>query len=347
MGWLSELDFSTIFRFFESKHFSAFLLSTLFAYAAASTASTYMGNYLISHNAKETHSSSGRASATDSSAYTVKSIKVDTILKRNLFDSENTPFPEDLASAQQKKVGEKIGKQNSAIDYSKQAVKTSLPFKLHGTIFTGNPIKGVALLATKGQKSVGAYNVGDKVGKEAKLFQVYREKVVFEHKNQLEFLNIDKKDVKSGARRGRRKGRKSSKSRTPGAVSAPVVSMEGDKEIVRQEGFERVGASSKLTKQFRDRFLNEKLGETLRSAKATPVVENGGIVGWKMSRIKRGSIFKLIGLQEGDIIEVINGTKLTDASKAVTFLNTLREEDHIELKVRRKGKSVDLSVDMK
>ena len=75
-------------------------------------------------------------------------------------------------------------------------------------------------------------------------------------------------------------------------------------------------------------------------------MENGKIVCWKLTKVRRGSIYVDLGLKESDCIESINGTRLNDASKAVGFLNGLIDESRINIKYKRGKNSQQLNIDV-
>ncbi len=337
---LLDFDFSSLLNILGSKHLIAFIMTLLFSYFVASTGGAYIGSQLIKPQKRARPSGSVSASF----KFKNKTFQDKVIYERNIFDPEKLPLPEDLERQKAKDAANEKEKEETPkeVDYSVEAVKSNLKFRVLGTIYGGSPTKGIAVVSVKGKKDINSYMVGDVIGKVAKLVQVLREKIIFEHNGRLEYLMVKKKTLK----RRRRKRRKKGSPRPRVSRVEQVAPVAEAKEVIIKDGFERRGGASKITQAFRDRFLNEKLGETLRAAKASPVVERGGIVGWKMTRIKPNSIYKLIGLKENDIISEINGTKLNDAGKAVSFLNSLRDESHISIKVRRGGKQMSLSIDL-
>ena len=339
LGNLQEVNFEKIFDFLTSKTVIISFFVIFFAYLISHTSNTFLGDYILTFP-KLLKDQTRSIKRTYIRPFPINNLN--NIIQRNIFDStkKGLKLKEDLKK--------EIKKEPPKIDYNKAAVKTTLGFSLLGTIAGESPYTGIAVIAVK-SNDVNSYVVGDKFGKVAKLIEIHREKIIFEHNNRLEYLEIPKKEIKRRRRRHRRRGDKGTKP-LPKRKKTPVTLSTAEdelKEMVKKEGFERSGYNSIITQSFRNQFLNDRLAETLRAAKATPVVEKGEIVGWRMNRIKPSSIYKDIGVKENDIIEEINGTRLDDAGKAVGFLNTLKSEPNIQIKIRRNSRSIILGVKTK
>ena len=69
--------------------------------------------------------------------------------------------------------------------------------------------------------------------------------------------------------------------------------------------------------------------------------------GFKLFSIKPGSIYKKIGLKNGDIIKSINGIDLSSPDKALEAYQRLRSADKLSLDIVRRGKkeSLDYTID--
>ncbi len=65
-----------------------------------------------------------------------------------------------------------------------------------------------------------------------------------------------------------------------------------------------------------------------------------------LPRTRTYGIRKLFGLQNGDVLEAINGILVTDTEQAIELLNSLRNESKIEIRVVRDGKPIDLVINV-
>ena len=69
---------------------------------------------------------------------------------------------------------------------------------------------------------------------------------------------------------------------------------------------------------------------------------DGVLKGWKLDRIRKNSVYEKAGVQNGDVVEEINGIMLSDAAQAVKTLNGLRNESEIEIRLNRSGKPMNV-----
>ena len=78
-----------------------------------------------------------------------------------------------------------------------------------------------------------------------------------------------------------------------------------------------------------------------------PFFENGKTVGFRVFAIKPGSVFEKIGLQNGDVINRVNGVELTDPTKAISLFTELQNEGHIAVDLQRNKQSKNFSYEIR
>lgn len=255
---------------------------------------------------------------------------LEVILQRNIFNSEGAHGGEGDRDAE------------AGGDPSK-AVRTNLPLRLVGTIYGGTPKNGIALIENTERKRVNTFVVGDTiaVGSEgaaaqgADVVEIHQDRVILLNEGRREFLEVVRAEVKR-SRRDRKKGATAPAISTQGI--APIAT-EPPPENYKEEGFERTGTRMAMTQDFRDRLLKDDFAKVLQDAKASPSMVGGKIQGWELTRIRKDSIYEKAGFQNGDIVLEINGVSLSDAGKAIQFLNGIRNEPEFEVRYIRKGQS--------
>ena len=94
-------------------------------------------------------------------------------------------------------------------------------------------------------------------------------------------------------------------------------------------------------------MLTTDFRKVLSDAKAVPYLENGELNGFKLTRIKSGSIYEKSGLQNNDIIKEINGVPLIDTAQAIKLLNSLRNETQIDMDITRGGSNLTFNLQVK
>jgi general secretion pathway protein C len=80
----------------------------------------------------------------------------------------------------------------------------------------------------------------------------------------------------------------------------------------------------------------EVQSELLR-ARIVPVKQDGRVVGMKIFGIKPGSVLALIGLENGDQLEMVNGYDVTQPEKVLEAYARLRVADRLTLQLARRG----------
>jgi general secretion pathway protein C len=69
--------------------------------------------------------------------------------------------------------------------------------------------------------------------------------------------------------------------------------------------------------------------------------------GFKLSEIQPDSIFQQIGLHDGDVLTAVGGQNVSDPTKAIELLNSLRSQNTINLTVMRDGEPVQLQYNIR
>ena len=304
------------------------LLGTSFTLATICSITT--GYFLLKSKdlAKATAARSGAAPG-DSSGITIPGVTlnqaaVESIFKRNIFNSEGA-----LGDAQ--KSTEEKGKTDTL-------VKSDLPLSLIGTIYGGTPFNGIAVIETTAkEKKINTFQVGDLLLKEATLVEVYPEKAILLRNNgQREYLLIKQEEAKLGRRR-QKGGKAVVNSSLASSTSGGGYATTPPPDNFREDGFDRKGNEIQMNESYRDRMLSVDFAKVLQDAKATPNVVDNQLKGFVLTKIRKDSIYEKSGFMDGDVVEEINGVSLTDTAQTIKFLNTLRGEKEIEVRFRRGG----------
>ena len=69
--------------------------------------------------------------------------------------------------------------------------------------------------------------------------------------------------------------------------------------------------------------------------RAVAEVQDGRPAGFRLFRIQDDSIFRRLGLQNGDVVQRVNGQPLADPANLLAFLQRLRTEPRVALDIRR------------
>lgn len=85
------------------------------------------------------------------------------------------------------------------------------------------------------------------------------------------------------------------------------------------------------------------LNEVATQARIVPSFKNGKANGFKLFSIKPGSIYSKIGLQNGDVIQKINGYEINSPDKALESYQQLKGANAVSIELQRRGQAMSFS----
>lgn len=218
-------------------------------------------------------------------------------------------------------------------------VATNLPLTLVATMESDDPDFSIATIRI-GAETTGAtslYSAGDEIFENVELMQVDSGLVHLSNAGRLEFLAVrrpgepDKKPT-SSAKLPTAPTTKKSKYEIDGASDA--IKCNGDSCTVERKFVEQLIAQPSL----------------LLKQGAARHYEKAGLAGMRLSRVRRGTIPKLLGLKSGDLITSINGQSLASMDNAMGLYAKLRHAKHLDVEYTRNirgvrhGKSLSIDV---
>ena len=233
-----------------------------------------------------------------------------SILSRNIFNLDGT-------------VPDSSNEKNLICSTTEQR-KSPLAYKVTGIIYGGNGVSSVAMMESNNENSI--YKVGDTLVDGLVISDITIDKVFIRGKGCPEYLQLIYPTFVNNRRSTDKKG----KSNT----------------TYSENGFERVGNTTTATKQWVNDILTNKLSTALEDARAVPYLVGGNVKGFTLTEVKADSVYDKLGLKNNDVVSSINGVELNDAARAIQTLNSLRNDNKIELSVIRGGQTVSLKVNI-
>jgi len=205
---------------------------------------------------------------------------------------------------------------------SAETRRSDLNVKLWGTAVSRDPNRSYAIIEDLAARKQELYRVGDSILDAATLVRVEWDRVIIDRDGEEEVLEL------AFARAA--------------AAAVPAVRGSLASERIRKT------ADNKFVIDRREiEKTIENLNEVFTQARAVPSFENGKTVGFRVFAIKPGSVFEKIGLQNGDIIQRVNGTELTDPTKAISLFTELQNEGHIAVDLQRNKSSKSFSYEIR
>jgi len=89
------------------------------------------------------------------------------------------------------------------------------------------------------------------------------------------------------------------------------------------------------------------LNRFLMQARAVPSMKQGRIVGFRITRISRGSLYEKIGLRNGDVLLRVNQRNLDNPAKLFGLYQEMRNKRHVSLLLSRNGQDQTFHYDIR
>jgi general secretion pathway protein C len=181
---------------------------------------------------------------------------------------------------------------------------TKLQVRLLGTI-TSTGTRNWAVIEDTRKKEEDLYTVGDVVAG-ASIKEIHRGKIVLNLKGKDEILLME--DVPH-----------------PG----------GDDDSV-DVAVAETPASFRLRRSEMERHMMN-LPQLMSQVRIRPSFDNGQPDGLAVTRIQPGSIFSEMGLQDGDVIQGVNGNEIRSVEDIMALYRSMRQSESLALQVKRAG----------
>jgi general secretion pathway protein C len=82
------------------------------------------------------------------------------------------------------------------------------------------------------------------------------------------------------------------------------------------------------------------LNKVATQARIVPSFKNGTANGFKLFSIQPGSIYSSIGIENGDVVQRINGYEINSPEKALELYQKLKESGHVTIELERGGQVI-------
>lgn len=228
------------------------------------------------------------------------------ILTRDLFKTSKTPAP---ATA----------KKEVNLDDMEQ---TQLNLKLWGTV-TGSEEQAYAVIEDTQKREQNLYRVGDSI-QNAVVKMIRRAKVVLQVDGRDEVLAME--EIQQGSSSSRR-----SVSRSRPAMPSRESGMRTQRVSMRRS------------------MINDAINDVTKlmtQVKIQPHMEDGQPNGLAISNIKPNSIFRRMGLRNGDVLKKVEGQDIQTVDDALRLYDSMKSADRVSVVIERRGslRNIDYSI---
>jgi len=114
----------------------------------------------------------------------------------------------------------------------------------------------------------------------------------------------------------------------------------GLSETELAEGIEKVNDTNyNISRTMMNKVL-DNAGRLIGIAAVRPKMEDGRSVGMEIRGVRANTLLTKLGIQNGDVLESVNGQSLTSTDAALGAYTTLRTADKFNLAIQRGGKTM-------
>ncbi|MGA6927584.1 MAG: type II secretion system protein GspC [Desulfosarcina sp.] len=199
--------------------------------------------------------------------------------------------------------------------------ETKLNLRLWGTV-TGTVDGDYAVIEDVKAREQNLYRSGDGI-QDATVKEIFREKVVLTVNGKDEVLQMQEMSSGTGPYR-------------PGGL--PVRMAAPGTAAIRAQ---RIS----LRRSYIDQSMTD-IGSLMTQVQIQPHMENGVPAGLSLSNIKPNSIFRRMGLRNGDVITGVDGNEISSVDDALKLVDNLKSSSNlsVQLKRRGRGKSIEYNI---
>jgi general secretion pathway protein C len=195
--------------------------------------------------------------------------------------------------------------------------------RLVGAI-AGGPVASRAIIQNTKSKATGVYRIGDTIvspaydgAAGATVEAIHRDAVILRYKGRSLVLKLH---------------------------TATVTDNKSDRGKAKPPDTKDATATNARTTPLLDRA--EYVAEIFRKAKIEPYVKDGQTEGLRITGLEKIPMAEMIGLKNGDILQAVNGQRLTSQQKAFQILMKAKTLSKVDIQLSRDGKSKDLSFNL-
>ena len=220
------------------------------------------------------------------------------------------------------KISKKRKKNIYKICTSAKKISQVSGLKLVHTTVLQDSVKSLAAVQYRGK--IASVHEGEKLDSIVEIGKIERLKMIFKNLRTGNCEYISSRDKKSEERFS--------------AEKIKVLSSKAGKKLLAasHKGIKNEGNSFKIKKSFRNKML-ANIGELLTQARAIQIKNSDGSLSFKMTEVVPGSLYSQLDITNGDIIERINGSKISNLNEVMSLFSKIKDIDNMSLTIKRAG----------
>ncbi len=245
----------------------------------------------------------------------------DAFLERNLLEA----LREDLVAEEEaKKATEEDEEEAGEFDES-NCTAAGASVNLLGTVVYADPEESAAVFQKDDEVLI--LRPGDPFPDSGKVMRVKTRDVYLDRNGRCELVSLDDPETKKR--------------------STPELAMKGREDEPDDSNIRKTKAGEyEIPKAEIDGALSN-MSKLATQARIVPSFKDGKANGFKLFSIRPNSLYQKIGIQNGDIIQKINGFEMNSPEKALEIYGKLKDAQTVTVDLVRRGKSMTLTYNIR
>lgn len=186
--------------------------------------------------------------------------------------------------------------------------RTSLNLKLVGLVYSTDQDQARAIIESE-QDGARSYSTHERVADKVEIHSIEPDRVILLHAGRQEALMLHPEDEPTGS--------------------------QSDTE---SQPIDDPGGSQASTPR--------KTADVMRDFSATPVMEDGKLVGFRLEALRNPELMTQWGIDPGDVITAVNGLPLNSQGRIMVLYDKLKKQNEFELTLINGGNRRTVTVDL-
>jgi general secretion pathway protein C len=201
------------------------------------------------------------------------------------------------------------------------APKTSLKLKLVGLMYSTDKNQARAIIENP-KDGARSYATHERVADNAEIYSIEPDRVILFHAGKQEALMLDPEERTSSVQVGTGNQPINDPSKNRASTDLQPASRQSSKNVPK------------------------KTAELMRDFSATPVMEGGKLLGFRLKALRQPEIMKEWGIDPTDVITAVNGISLNAPGRIMVLYDKLKKQREFEVTLNNGGNSRTITVDL-
>lgn len=201
------------------------------------------------------------------------------------------------------------------------APKTTLNLKLVGLMYSTEKKQARAIIESE-QDGARSYSTRERVADKAEIYSIESDRVILLHAGRQEALMLDPEHYSSS------------------------IQQDSDGQSISDPGKTRSTAELQSASHQDSANVPRKTNELMRDFSATPVLEEGKLVGFRLAAVRNPEIMNEWGIAPDDVITAVNGMPLNSQGRIMVLYDKLKKQREFEVTLNNGGNSRTITIDL-